>query len=68
MFFFSRVLAVSCTSPPSGAINVCLNPVNSGEYGTVQEVANSLLYDSSSPSIFIYSRTYNEQVYITKPR
>ncbi|GLB38089.1 hypothetical protein LshimejAT787_0411400 [Lyophyllum shimeji] len=57
----------SRTSPPSGAVVVRKSGTQSGEYTTVQAAVNALPNDSSARTIFIYSGTYNEEVYISRP-
>ena len=57
----SAVLATARTSPPSGSITVG----SSGTYSTIQDAVDSLSTTSTTAqSIFIYSGTYDEQVYI----
>ncbi|KIJ31450.1 carbohydrate esterase family 8 protein [Sphaerobolus stellatus SS14] len=58
--------AASRTSPPSGAIIVRQNTKTTGEFATIQAAVNSLPSDGSNRSIFIYSGTYSEQVYINR--
>lgn len=64
--FCDLVLATARTSPPSGAKVVRSGTTTSGEYSTVQAAVNALPNDSTTQSIFIYSGTYKEQVYITR--
>lgn len=65
-FVVLRVLAASRTSPPSGSLVVRAGTTTSGEYSTINKALAALPSDSSSRSIFIYSGTYSEQVYITR--
>ncbi|KAF8189316.1 pectinesterase [Pholiota molesta] len=60
------VLAVSRTTPPSGALIVRAGTTTTGEFKTVSSAIASLPNDSSTRSIFIFPGTYSEQVYITR--
>lgn len=60
------VVAVSRTSPPSGALVVRAGTTTSGEYATLLAAVAALPNDSSSRSIFIYPGTYQGQVNIQR--
>ncbi|KAF8323909.1 pectin lyase-like protein [Clavulina sp. PMI_390] len=61
---FSHVLAVSRTSPPSGAVVVRGSGTLSGEFSTISKALASLT-GTANRTIFIYPGTYNEQVNVT---
>lgn len=60
------VVAVSRTSPPSGALVVRAGTTTPGEYATLLAAVAALPNDSSSRSIFIYPGTYQGQVNIQR--
>ncbi|EKG19760.1 Pectinesterase catalytic [Macrophomina phaseolina MS6] len=55
--------ALALTSPPPGALTV---GGSEGKFSTVQAAVDALQNTTARQSIFIYSGTYEEQVYIAK--
>jgi pectinesterase len=61
---YPLALAISRTSPPSGAVVVRQSGTQSGEFSTISAAITSLGSATTNRTIFIYPGTYKEQVVI----